>query len=145
MEQATLVVPKQMVFWRRDSKWIYEYAQLRDGVYYYGNQTLADLRTTVDPAMELVSEDEYIQTRINQVITPITEITAEIYNDHLEMLPPVCWTTAAGVESFKMSERIFDNITSIYAKRGNRYFSFDDSIYLTPHMIADRVKDFINQ
>ncbi len=145
MEQATLVVTKKMVFTCRDSKWIYGYAELRNGVYYCGNETLEELRLNYDSSMELMSEDEYIQNRISQLITPISEITAEIYNDKLEMLPPVCWTTAAGVESFKMSERIFDNITSIYAKKGGRYFSFDDSIYLTPHMIADRVNDFIRQ
>lgn len=72
----------------------------------------------------------------------VSEITEERFNDALNVLPPVGWTTRRGVESFRISERIWGSITDIYARLGDRYFMLSDDIRLSPGIVADRVAAF---
>jgi hypothetical protein len=60
------------------------------------------------------------------------EITAERFDEMLNILPPVGWTTTGNGESFKMCERYRGRITSIFVKLNQRHFTFMDSISL-PH------------
>lgn len=73
----------------------------------------------------------------------VTEIDEARFLDALNVLPPVGWTTRGGVESFKMSERLWGNITDIFAHVGNRYFTLTDDIRLSAAEIARRVHAFI--
>lgn len=73
----------------------------------------------------------------------VVEITEERFMDALNVLPPVGWVTRAGVESFRISERIWGNITDIYARLGSRYFRLSDDIRLSPSVIAERVAAFV--
>ena len=50
------------------------------------------------------------------------EITADEWQDALEVLPPEKWQTVAGVEIFRMMERLTGNITAHFARIGDRYF-----------------------
>jgi hypothetical protein len=76
----------------------------------------------------------------NECKSEPVESTEEQFLKMLNILPPVAWTTRADGESFKMSERLYGMITSIYARITeptsagvtNRYFHLNDSI-LTPH------------
>ncbi|MEQ1713280.1 MAG: hypothetical protein ABL908_18040, partial [Hyphomicrobium sp.] len=69
----------------------------------------------------------------------VSEVTQERFNDALNVLPPVGWTTRQGVESFRISERIWGSITDIYARLGDRYFVLSDDIRLSPAIVAERV------
>lgn len=75
--------------------------------------------------------------------SPIEEITAERFDDGLNVLPPCAWTRARGAESFKISERIAGSVTAIYAAMGGRYFRFQDSIRMPHTDICERVAAFI--
>lgn len=46
------------------------------------------------------------------------EITEEIYDEFLDMLPPLGWQGGA----FYMREFTFDDITTKYSREGGRYF-----------------------
>ena len=74
--------------------------------------------------------------------TGIVEIDEARFMDALNVLPPVGWTTKAGVESFRISERIWGNITDIYARLGDRYFKLADDIRLPASTVAERVAAF---
>lgn len=54
----------------------------------------------------------------------------------------VAWTTRRGVESYRISERIWDSITDIYARLGDRFFKLADDIRLSPDIVAKRVQAF---
>ncbi len=69
----------------------------------------------------------------------VSEVSEERFNDALNVLPPVGWTTRSGVESFRISERIWGSITDIYARLGDRYFVLSDDIRLSPAIVAERV------
>jgi hypothetical protein len=60
------------------------------------------------------------------------EITPEHFNDMLNIMLPVGWVVDGNGQSFKMSERIDFDITSIYVQLNNRCFTFNDRVKL-PH------------
>lgn len=95
-------------------------------------------RMTCDAAFD--AADEVARSRYRR---DVGEITEERFNDALNVLPPVGWTTRQGVESFRISERIWGNLTDIYARAGDRYFSLADDIRLPPDVVAERVRAFI--
>ena len=73
----------------------------------------------------------------------VSEITAEKFDYARDVLPPVGWTTVAGVESFRISERIWGDFTDIYARLGDRTFTLADSIRTPAADIAARVAAFV--
>jgi hypothetical protein len=77
-----------------------------------------------------------------QFITAVREITAEDYDDALNVLPPVDWTRHSGGESFKISERIAGRITAIYVALNGHHYRFDDDIRTSHVDCLKRVADF---
>ncbi len=69
----------------------------------------------------------------------VSEVSEERFNEALNVLPPVGWTRHQGVESFRISERIWGSITDVYARLGDRYFVLSDDIRLSPAIVAERV------
>lgn len=59
------------------------------------------------------------------LIGELTEITAEIFDDMLNVLPPLHWTEHNGVEMFCMSEMYTGTYTNQYAhdKRTGKYYT----------------------
>lgn len=96
------------------------------------------VRMPFDDAMAQISEKQRAA-----YVKPVSEIRQEDFTYALEVLPPVGWRSARGVESFKMSERTCGNITGIFARCGDRFFAMSDSITLPAEEIADRVGAYI--
>lgn len=69
----------------------------------------------------------------------VEEVSEERFMEALNVLPPVGWTTRCGVESFRISERLWGNLTDIYARLGDRYFKLVDDIRLPAATIAERL------
>lgn len=76
--------------------------------------------------------------------TDVREITAEAFDDALNVLPPEDWTRARGAESFKCMERIAGAVTSIFVAMGDRYFTFNDHIRLPHDQCCERVRAYLN-
>ncbi len=85
----------------------------------------------------IVSCDEYFAEREASYLSkPALEITEDAYHDALNILPPIGWTTADGVERFCMSEFTSGKITTQFATRGDRFMCRhvrwgDRSTYIT--------------
>jgi len=132
---------KEPCFHVPGSRTIIDTAELdSDGVFRstIKNETLAQIRIRY-PEAEIGEWKDIYRAAENSCKTEPQEITEAQYIYALEVLPPVCWKNAKGVESFKMSERFYGNVTAIYARLGKRYFTFSDLISLTPDEIADRI------
>jgi hypothetical protein len=50
------------------------------------------------------------------------EINKEIFDEFLNMLPPLQWRRYTGGESFFMCELTFDNIGTKFTREGNKYY-----------------------
>jgi len=98
----------------------------------YSGKTLEETREEY-PGV-LLGESETIYTEWeNSFKSPPVEVTEARFLEMLEVLPPVSWVHgAANTESFKISERLFGDITAIFCKIGNRYFEMSDNIRM-PH------------
>ena len=132
---------KEPCFHVPGSRTIIDSAELdSDGVFRstIKNETLAQIRIRY-PEAEIGEWEDIYRAAENSCKTEPQEITEAQYIDALEVLPPVCWKNAKGVESFKVSERFYGNVAAIYARLGKRYFTFSDLISLTPDEIADRI------
>lgn len=93
---------------------------------------LARLRPEYGQHLIVLPFDEAWSRHETAAKTDPVEITPERYLDALNVLPPVSWRNDGPAESFKLSERLTGNITSIYVRLEDRYFSFNDDIR-TPH------------
>lgn len=66
---------------------------------------------------------EYLIAEKNYYMTPLKEIDAAKFDDMLNCLPPLDWTTTGDFESFCMSEFTCGNITAQFARCKDRYFT----------------------
>jgi hypothetical protein len=79
------------------------------------------------PEFKLMTWEELnpiITAKENELCEPWQEITDQLWDDALNVLPPEKWETVDGVNIFRISERLTGNITAHYARTGfhSRYF-----------------------
>lgn len=117
-----------------------------DGLTLYFRESAADILARHPAARRMAFDDackaadEAIAAKYKQDVSEIAEAR---YWDALEVLPPVGFTVSDGVESFRMSERLAGSLTAIFARQGERYFTFTDDIRLPAAVIATRIKAFV--
>lgn len=114
-----------------------------DGLTKWGRKTAAEIEKEY-PGAIVMNWEKAAKAKENHWKSPVEEIDEEKYWYFLECLPPVGWVQKDGAETFKMSERLSGNITGIYAKVDDRYFTFNDSIFTKHEEIMTRVMEFIN-
>lgn len=69
------------------------------------------------------SWDKFEQLQEHAYITDAKEISAEEYNEMLEVLPPLRWGNNNGIDSFFMSEFYTGRITEQYGKRLGKFYA----------------------
>ena len=104
----------------------------------YSGKSLAVLRAE-NPGAELFTAADYAAKRAEALRTEPQEITEAVFQDMLEVLPPEGWINRAGCESFKMCEYYSGNITSIYARIGENYYSFRDDADMPHNAIIAKI------
>lgn len=119
---------------------IIDTAELRDNIWRSttSNQDINQIRIDY-PKAELGDFETVYKTAEASYRTKPVEISKEEFLYALGVLPPVNWRTVRGVESFKISERYYGQMTSIYARVGKRYFTFIDLITTPAEQIADLI------
>lgn len=91
----------------------------------YSNKTLAQFQ---EQNPEYIVKDwvEFCSERDEKMKTEPVEITEEKFWDALEVLPPEDWARFGRTESFKMCEYFCGMITAVYARIGDKYYTFHD-------------------
>jgi len=95
---------------------------------------------------KVMSQDEYFMAeRQFYVSKPLMAVTEERFNEMLNVLPPLYWTTISGVEMFCMSEMYTSSYTTQYAKAGDKYYSKmvdvnDRTTWIHNFLFADTAK-----
>ena len=75
---------------------------------------------------------------------PLYEVSAETYDDMLNVLPPLKWCTIQGIEMFCMSEVYTGTFTTQYAKVGDKYYGKMVDISDKSTWIHNFMKDEVN-
>lgn len=105
----------------------------------YSGMTQEELRAEY-PGIVVQSLESAVAECRESCKTGVKEIDEERFHDALECLPPLNWRRRADGESFMLCERKYEDITSIYVRVGNRFFTFDDADSLKHEDIIARVR-----
>ncbi len=85
----------------------------------------AYLKQAQNKKYEIMTFEEFLQKQKDYYINqPLTEITAEKYEEMLNILPPLKWCTIGNIEMFCMSEFLTGAYTSQYLhdKETDKYY-----------------------
>ncbi|HIE2223881.1 TPA: hypothetical protein ACXK2U_004281 [Serratia marcescens] len=83
-------------------------------------------------AWDASTEAAYWQRREQQARSDVEEITLAAFMDAIAVMYPKDWAGDAHSETFKLAEMYCGEVTTVYAKVGERYFRFRDVVTL-PH------------
>ena len=85
------------------------------------------------------AEAAYWQQCEKIAYTDVSEITLGAFMDAIALMYPKDWQGDAHCESFKLAEMVSGDVTDIYAKIGERYFTFRDKATMTHAAIVNRI------
>jgi len=102
-------------------------------------QRLAELQTRHGDSLIVTTFDEAYEIMRNAARSEPVEITRHKFDEAFNILPPVAWRDRGCDESFKMSEPLVADITAIYVRVGDRFFTFNDSMRMPHHACVIRV------
>lgn len=106
----------------------------------YGGRTVAEMEAQYGAAKVLRGTmDEYMKLHDADWRTEPERISQEKWDYYLGVLPPHGWRQVDGVESFKVEETISGYMTTICARKGDRFWTFVDRITLPAREIAARI------
>lgn len=92
------------------------------------------------PGVVLGDEDTFIQQQERALGSTPEEITEAEYYAALTMPNPLVWQLGDGIESFKGCEYVAGNVTTIYARRGHRFWRFRGVATLPHTLIVQKIK-----
>lgn len=85
------------------------------------------------------AEAAYWQQCEKIAYTDVSEITLTAFMDAIALMYPKDWQGDARCESFKLAEMVCGDVTDIYAKIGERYFTFRDKATMQHEAIIRRI------
>ncbi|EOE7356090.1 TPA: hypothetical protein ACKFMW_004242 [Enterobacter hormaechei] len=106
----------------------------------YGKQPLSVLNMQTEQYV-LVSRKEAAEMIREAARKPVEEITAEIFNDQLEVMPPTDWYGKGDDQTFKLGDMHAEDVTNIYAYYRGRYFRFRDRVSMKHNEIIQRIEE----
>jgi hypothetical protein len=93
------------------------------------------------PGVVIGEEDSFIEQQERALSTQPEEIIEAEYHAAMSgPWPPLVWQLGDGVESFKGSEPVEENVTFIYARKGSRYWRFRGVATLPHPLIAQKIQ-----
>ncbi len=90
-------------------------------------------------AWDASTEAAYWQRREQQARSDVEEITLAAFMDAIAVMYPKDWEGDAHSETFKLAEMYCGEVTTVYAKVGERYFRFRDVVTLSHSAILARI------
>lgn len=76
-------------------------------------------------------------------ITPVSETTADYFDEMLNVLPPCQWRRYGSFEHFFLSERISGSIVLYLVRAGQSYFQFQDRERMDTADIQKRIDEYL--
>lgn len=120
--------------------------QVVDGLCVYSKEPLETAKVrmaTCGYTLEVVDSKTAWDRQSASYITEPVEITAERFDELLNVLPPQHWHRGGHVESFQLMEKTCCDVTLTCVRigygGGARYFSFEDVMGQLPFKLEDKV------
>lgn len=93
--------------------------------------------------LELVSQEEAQRRQDESYITEPVEVSAERFDEMLNVLPPRFWVRGGYWESFQLMERTCGNVTLTLVRRRqdakDRYFEFEERMGVPASYLQEKV------
>jgi len=105
----------------------------------YTPEITTDYSSTDRFQWDASAEAAYWQQCEKIAYTDVSEITLGAFMDAIALMYPNDWQGDAQCESFKLAEMVCGDVTDIYAKVGERYFTFRDKASMTHAAIVNRI------
>lgn len=130
-----------LVAFSRDRKTVIDFVR-HDGLTQIDGSTFDDLRGEYPDVS--IEEFEIAYRAIEACfISPVRPVSYEQFIEALEELPPLNWVRAEDSESFKAMEMTYGNVTRIWVRVGDHYFSLSDRRTLTHAQILQKVVSYL--
>ena len=146
MTQSATFENQRVIYSHRDGR-IVTVLNSEDRCIWTG-ETLADICSREDPArlfeiltMEQANELSHHHARERLCKGP-KSVTAEQFEEMLNILPPVNWAGGGGSESFMVSELITHNLATYYIRLGSAHFSLVEETGKTHQQLVAMCSDF---
>lgn len=108
-------------FYKRDLALVQSHLKTYGGDYWASR--VIEEQNKVNAGCKVMTFDDFIELQKRKLIDgQLKEITEDDYNEALNVLPPLYWTTINGVEMFCMREMYTSTYTTQYAKLGDKYY-----------------------
>lgn len=106
----------------------------------YSGKTVEELTAENGP-LETITNAEASRRVDAAAVSAPAEITAERWDDALNCLPPQRWVRRNGAESFQFMERYCGNVTSVYVKLGDRFWTWHDIVGTEHEVLVQKATD----
>ena len=107
----------------------------------YAGENLEEIQKRYPGAVQVPWELAWEQKQEKEK-RPVQEITGEKFEEMLCCLPPRGWRNGGAAESFKISEMWSGNITDIFCRIGEKFYTLRDVVSLDHDEICKRCKAF---
>lgn len=92
-----------------------------------------------NPNAKIMTVEQFYDFQYERFATKSEQVTEARYWEMLEILPPLDMHVSGQNTSFKMSERLTGNLTSIFAQIGDTYWTFVDRDTMTHEEIIAKI------
>ncbi|BEO78969.1 hypothetical protein I5K96_24030 [Serratia marcescens] len=99
----------------------------------------SEISTENRMAWDASTEAAYWQLREQEARSEVAEISLMEFMDAIAVMYPKDWAGDAHSETFKLAEMYCGEVTTVYAKVGERYFRFRDVVTLPHSAILARI------
>ena len=99
----------------------------------------SEISTENRMAWDASTEAAYWQLREQEARSEVAEISLMAFMDAIAVMYPKDWEGDAHSETFKLAEMYCGEVTTVYAKVGERYFRFRDVVTLPHSAILARI------
>ena len=108
-------------FYKKDLALVQSHLQTYGGEYWQNR--VDEYTKKVNAGVQIMTFDDFRELEKKRLVDgKLTEITEDDFNEALNVLPPLYWTTIAGVEMFCMREMYTGPYTTQYARLGDKYY-----------------------
>ena len=128
------------VFFDATNQRILDVVEPETGAGMYSEKTAEQIAADYPKAQIVVlGWDTAHQLERGKHVTPVTAISAEYFDEMLNVLPPEDWRHTGGFEHFFVCERIYGNIVLYCVRAGTSYWKFQDEARMSTAAIVERI------